>query len=82
MLYGLAAGDEVEQTDDDTLDDDDQRDRLEFAGEDVGNLNDIRKSNAHVELTDDVRRTTPSESHLASLMAPGTPSPWITDAGC
>ncbi|GJR50211.1 hypothetical protein Tco_1400732 [Tanacetum coccineum] len=38
---GLAAGDEVEQTDDGTLDDDDQRDGLEFAGEDVGNLNDV-----------------------------------------
>ncbi|GKC13327.1 hypothetical protein Tco_1010109, partial [Tanacetum coccineum] len=38
---GLAAGDEVEQTDDGTLDDDDQRDGLEFAVEDVGNLNDV-----------------------------------------
>ncbi|GKB56379.1 hypothetical protein Tco_0912565, partial [Tanacetum coccineum] len=38
---GLAARDEVEQTDDGTLDDDDQRDGLEFAVEDVGNLNDV-----------------------------------------
>ncbi|GJX23548.1 hypothetical protein Tco_0227993 [Tanacetum coccineum] len=38
---GLAAGDEVEQTDDGTLDDDDQRDGLEFVVEDVGNLNDV-----------------------------------------
>ncbi|GJY42088.1 hypothetical protein Tco_0429358 [Tanacetum coccineum] len=38
---GLAAGDEVEQTDDGTLDNDDQRDGLEFSMEDVGNLNDV-----------------------------------------
>ncbi|GJW43352.1 hypothetical protein Tco_0072151 [Tanacetum coccineum] len=40
---GLAAGDEVEQTDDATLDDDDQRDGLEFVVEDVRNLNDVGK---------------------------------------
>ncbi|GJX08164.1 hypothetical protein Tco_0196096 [Tanacetum coccineum] len=38
---GLAARDEVEQTDDGTLADDDQRDGLEFAMEDVGNINDV-----------------------------------------
>ncbi|GJY49564.1 hypothetical protein Tco_0439520 [Tanacetum coccineum] len=38
---GLAAGDEVEQTDDGTLNDDGQRDGSEFAMEDVGNLNDV-----------------------------------------
>ncbi|GKB34274.1 hypothetical protein Tco_0879216 [Tanacetum coccineum] len=38
---GLATGDEVEQTDDGTLDDDDQRDGSEFATEDIGNLNDV-----------------------------------------
>ncbi|GKC13285.1 hypothetical protein Tco_1010067 [Tanacetum coccineum] len=38
---GQAAGDEVEQTDDGTLDDDDQRDGSEFAMEDIGNLNDV-----------------------------------------
>ncbi|GJY34091.1 hypothetical protein Tco_0418560 [Tanacetum coccineum] len=38
---GLAVGDEVEQTDDATLDDDDQRDGLEFVVEDVRNLNDV-----------------------------------------
>ncbi|GJY09368.1 RNA-directed DNA polymerase, eukaryota [Tanacetum coccineum] len=38
---GLAAGDEVKQTDDGTLDDDDQRDGSEFAMEDIGNLNDV-----------------------------------------
>ncbi|GJX60107.1 hypothetical protein Tco_0291497 [Tanacetum coccineum] len=38
---GLAVGDEVEQTDDGTLDDDDQCNGLEFAVEDVGNLNDV-----------------------------------------
>ncbi|GJV56004.1 hypothetical protein Tco_1457009 [Tanacetum coccineum] len=38
---GLAAGDEIEQTDDGTLADDDQRDGLEFAMEDIGNLNDV-----------------------------------------
>ncbi|GJY51855.1 hypothetical protein Tco_0442702 [Tanacetum coccineum] len=37
----LANGDEVEQTDDGTLDDDDQRDGSEFATEDIGNLNDV-----------------------------------------
>ncbi|GJY95533.1 hypothetical protein Tco_0511894 [Tanacetum coccineum] len=37
----LAARDEVEQTDDGTLDDDDQRDGSEFAMEDIGNLNDV-----------------------------------------
>ncbi|GJT06227.1 hypothetical protein Tco_0840689 [Tanacetum coccineum] len=41
---GLAVGDEIEQTDDGTLDDDDQRDGSDFATEDIGNLNDIRKS--------------------------------------
>ncbi|GJV67648.1 hypothetical protein Tco_1483157 [Tanacetum coccineum] len=40
---GLAAGDGVEQTDDGTLDDDGQRDGLEFAMEDTGNLNDVRQ---------------------------------------
>ncbi|GJS03232.1 malonyl-coenzyme A:anthocyanin 3-O-glucoside-6''-O-malonyltransferase-like protein [Tanacetum coccineum] len=38
---GLAAGDEVEQTDDGTLNDDGQRDGSEFAREDVWNLNDV-----------------------------------------
>ncbi|GJW05678.1 hypothetical protein Tco_1568101 [Tanacetum coccineum] len=38
---GLAAGDEVEQTNDGTLDNDDQRDGLEFSMEDIGNLNDV-----------------------------------------
>ncbi|GKD68156.1 hypothetical protein Tco_1322246 [Tanacetum coccineum] len=38
---GLTARDEVEQTDDGTLDDDDRRDGLEFAMEDIGNLNDV-----------------------------------------
>nr|GEU63896.1 hypothetical protein [Tanacetum cinerariifolium] len=38
---GLVAGDEVEQTDDGTLDDDDQHDSLEFAMEDIGNLSDV-----------------------------------------
>ncbi|GJZ98860.1 hypothetical protein Tco_0671313 [Tanacetum coccineum] len=38
---GLAAGDGVEQTDDGILDDDGQRDRSEFAMEDIGNLNDV-----------------------------------------
>ncbi|GJZ50784.1 hypothetical protein Tco_0605299 [Tanacetum coccineum] len=37
----LAAGDEVKQTDDGTLDDDDQRDGSEFAMEDIRNLNDV-----------------------------------------
>ncbi|GJR20640.1 hypothetical protein Tco_0969167 [Tanacetum coccineum] len=38
---GLTAGDGVEQTDDGTLDDDGQRDGLEFAMEDIRNLNDV-----------------------------------------
>ncbi|GJX90156.1 pectinesterase inhibitor 9-like protein [Tanacetum coccineum] len=38
---GLAVGDGVEQTDDGTLDDDDQRDGSESAMEDVENLNDV-----------------------------------------
>ncbi|GJW03689.1 hypothetical protein Tco_1562545 [Tanacetum coccineum] len=38
---GLAAGDEVEQIDDGTLNDDGQCDGSEFAMEDVGNLNDV-----------------------------------------
>ncbi|GKC79818.1 hypothetical protein Tco_1130592, partial [Tanacetum coccineum] len=38
---GLAAGGEVEQTDDGTLNDDGQYDGSEFAMEDVGNLNDV-----------------------------------------
>ncbi|GJZ62385.1 hypothetical protein Tco_0618522, partial [Tanacetum coccineum] len=38
---GLAVGDEIEQTDNRTLDDDDQRDGSEFAMEDIGNLNDV-----------------------------------------
>ncbi|GJX55287.1 hypothetical protein Tco_0285184 [Tanacetum coccineum] len=51
---GLAAGDKVEQTDDGTLDDDDQRDGLEFAVEDVRNLNDVgqdKEVKAHTELS-------------------------------
>ncbi|GJZ87366.1 retrovirus-related pol polyprotein from transposon TNT 1-94 [Tanacetum coccineum] len=39
----LAARDEVEQTDDGTLDDDDQRDGSEFVMEDIRNLNDVRQ---------------------------------------
>ncbi|GKE10592.1 hypothetical protein Tco_1414143 [Tanacetum coccineum] len=38
---GQAVGDGVKQTDDGTLDDDDQRDGLEFAMEDIENLNDV-----------------------------------------
>ncbi|GKA80091.1 hypothetical protein Tco_0786687 [Tanacetum coccineum] len=38
---GLAAEDRVERTDDGTLDDDGQRDRSEFAMEDIRNLNDV-----------------------------------------
>ncbi|GJQ90014.1 hypothetical protein Tco_0001153 [Tanacetum coccineum] len=38
---GQAAGDEVEQTDDGTLDDDDHRDGSEFAMEGIENLNDV-----------------------------------------
>ncbi|GKG48118.1 hypothetical protein Tco_0510003, partial [Tanacetum coccineum] len=36
-----AAGDEVEQTDDGTLNDDDQRDDSEFAMEGIESLNDV-----------------------------------------
>ncbi|GJU06532.1 hypothetical protein Tco_1122962 [Tanacetum coccineum] len=38
---GQAAGDEVKQTDDGTLDDDDQRDGLKFAMEGIDSLNDV-----------------------------------------
>ncbi|GKB14661.1 hypothetical protein Tco_0848584 [Tanacetum coccineum] len=65
---GLAAGDGVERTDDGTLDDDDQRDGLEFAVEDVGNLNDVgqdKEVEAHAELFGDVRRTTQASSHAS-----------------
>ncbi|GJV56332.1 hypothetical protein Tco_1457337, partial [Tanacetum coccineum] len=40
---GLAAGDEVEHTDDGALDDGDQRDGSEFAMEDIENLNDVNQ---------------------------------------
>nr|GEY05271.1 hypothetical protein [Tanacetum cinerariifolium] len=38
---GLAAGDAVEQTDDDALDDDGQRGGSKFSMEDIGNLDDV-----------------------------------------
>nr|GEW54417.1 hypothetical protein [Tanacetum cinerariifolium] len=40
---GLAARDEIEHTDDGALDDGDQRDRSEFAMEDIENLNDVNQ---------------------------------------
>ncbi|GJV73570.1 hypothetical protein Tco_1493565 [Tanacetum coccineum] len=93
---GLAAGDEVEQTDDGTLNDDGQRDGSEFAMEDVGNLNDVgqdKEVEAHAELSGGVRRTTRASSHAShgviedvsspaqeAMTAPGT-QPLDTDAG-
>nr|GEX14824.1 hypothetical protein [Tanacetum cinerariifolium] len=58
---GQAAGDEVEQTNDGTLDDDDQRDGSEFAMEGIENLNDVsqdKEVEAHAELSGGVRRAT------------------------
>nr|GEX23114.1 hypothetical protein [Tanacetum cinerariifolium] len=52
---GLAVGDEVEQTDDGTLDDDDQRGGLKFAMKDIGNYKKVR---AHAELSGGMRRAT------------------------
>ncbi|GKE19738.1 hypothetical protein Tco_1431250 [Tanacetum coccineum] len=85
---GLAAGDEVEQTDDGSLNDDGQRDGSEFAMEDVGNLNDVgqdKEVEAHAELSGGVRRTTRASSHashgkLEAVKAPDT-QPLDTDAG-
>ncbi|GKC12319.1 hypothetical protein Tco_1009101, partial [Tanacetum coccineum] len=93
---GLAARDEVEQTDDGTLNDDGQRDGSEFAMEDVGNLNDVgqdKEVEAHTELSGGVRRTTRASSHAShsviedvsspaqeAMTAPGT-QPLDTDAG-
>ncbi|GJU87878.1 hypothetical protein Tco_1295424 [Tanacetum coccineum] len=78
---GLAAEDEVEQTDDGTLDDDDQRDGLEFAVEDVRNLNDVgqdKEVEPHAELSGGMRRTTRASSHASH--APDT-QPLGTDVG-
>ncbi|GJS57990.1 probable inactive receptor kinase [Tanacetum coccineum] len=53
---GNAAGDEVKQTDDGTLDDDDQRDGSEFAMEGIESLNDVskdKKVEPHAELSGD-----------------------------
>ncbi|GJX07453.1 hypothetical protein Tco_0195385 [Tanacetum coccineum] len=78
---GLAAGDGVEQIDDGTLDDDGQRDRSEFATEDIGNLNDVsqeKEVEAHVGLSGGVRRTTQASSHTPH--APDT-QPLDTDVG-
>nr|GEV86988.1 hypothetical protein [Tanacetum cinerariifolium] len=65
---GLAAGDRVEQTDDGTLDDDGQRDGLEFAMEAIGNLNDVSQDTevgAHAELSGGVRRATRASFHAS-----------------
>ncbi|GKA51266.1 hypothetical protein Tco_0744462 [Tanacetum coccineum] len=65
---GQAAGDEVEQTDDGTLDDDDQRDGSEFDMEDIGNLNDVsqdKEVEAHTELSGGVRRATRASFHAS-----------------
>ncbi|GJV66908.1 hypothetical protein Tco_1482417, partial [Tanacetum coccineum] len=75
---GLATGDEVEQTNDGTLDDDDQRDGLKFAGEDVRNLNNVgqdKEVKAHAELSRDVRRTTRASSHASHGVGENASSP-------
>nr|GFD01756.1 hypothetical protein [Tanacetum cinerariifolium] len=53
---GQAAGDEVEQTDDGTLNDDDQRDGSEFAIEGIESLNNEVKP--YAELSGGMRRAT------------------------
>ncbi|GJY30396.1 hypothetical protein Tco_0413891 [Tanacetum coccineum] len=61
-----AAGDEVEQTDDGTLDDDDQRDGPEFAMEGNESLHDVspdKEADPHQELSGDVTRTTRASFH-------------------
>ncbi|GJZ32515.1 hypothetical protein Tco_0577951 [Tanacetum coccineum] len=67
---GLAAGDGVEQTDDGILDDDGQRDRSEFAMEDIGNLNDVSQG-----VSEDV--SSPAQE---AMPAPDT-QPLDADAG-
>nr|GEW61443.1 hypothetical protein [Tanacetum cinerariifolium] len=65
---GLAAGDEVEQTDDGTIDDDGQGDGSEFAMEDIGNLNVVsqdKEVKAHAKLFGVMRRTTRASSHVS-----------------
>ncbi|GJW40292.1 hypothetical protein Tco_0066137 [Tanacetum coccineum] len=61
----LVAEDGVKQTDDGTLDDDGQRDGSEFSMEDIGNLNDIRKSKLMLSCTRGLRRITQASSHAS-----------------
>ncbi|GKB56725.1 hypothetical protein Tco_0912911 [Tanacetum coccineum] len=73
---GQAAGGEVDQVDDDTLDDGDQRDDTEFAMEDIESLNDViqdKEVEPHVELSGGARKTTrasfyASHGKLVSLL--------------
>ncbi|GJS98580.1 hypothetical protein Tco_0819750 [Tanacetum coccineum] len=55
---GQATGDKVEQTENGTLDDDDQRDDSRFAMEGIENLNDVNQVEAHAEMSGGVRRAT------------------------
>nr|GEU82995.1 hypothetical protein [Tanacetum cinerariifolium] len=76
---GLAVRDEVEQTDGGTLDDDyDQRNDLEFAMEDIGNLNDVnqdKEAEAHDELSGGVRRATRANFHASYGVSEDASSP-------
>nr|GEV83611.1 hypothetical protein [Tanacetum cinerariifolium] len=86
-----AARDEVEQTDDGTLDDDDQCDSLEFAMEGIENLNDVsqdKEVKAHAKLSGGVRRATQASFYAEdaslhaqeAMPAPNT-QPLDADAG-
>nr|GEV52359.1 hypothetical protein [Tanacetum cinerariifolium] len=75
---GLSAEDGVEQTDDGTLGDDGQRDGLEFAMEDIRNLNDVsqdKEIKAHAKLCGGVKRTTRFSSHASHGVSEDASSP-------
>ncbi|GJV13308.1 hypothetical protein Tco_1354849 [Tanacetum coccineum] len=78
---GQATGDEVEQTDDGILDDDDQHDGSEFAMEGIENLNNVsqdKEVKAHAELFGGGKRAT--RANFRASHAPNT-QPLDADAG-
>ncbi|GKA93454.1 hypothetical protein Tco_0815440 [Tanacetum coccineum] len=85
---GLATRDGVEQTDNGTLDDDGQRDGLEFAMEDIRNLNNVsqdvtyppillpnKEVKAHAELSGGVMRTTRASFNGSHCVSEDVSSP-------
>ncbi|GKG17237.1 hypothetical protein Tco_0362194, partial [Tanacetum coccineum] len=72
---GVAAGDEVEQTDNGTLDDDDQRDGLGLDVTYPPILLPDKEVEAHAELSEGVRRTTRASSHASHGVGEDASSP-------